>query len=86
MENLYEIAKEKGYSGEEKLELLQSWIRKTYFLHPEIYFSKFHKVWFINNFFINVKKGKSTPFKNHVEEKYDTYEEALEKALFKLLT
>ena len=86
MENLYQIAKEKGYSREEQLEILQSWIRTTHFLHPEIYFSKFHKKWFINNFFINIKKGKSIPFKNYNNESYDTYEEALKNALLELLT
>lgn len=85
MENLYEIAREKGYSGEESLEKLQSWIRQKHYLHPEIYFSKFHKVWFVNNFFINVKKGKSIPWKEYYDNKFDSYEEAMKLALRELL-
>ena len=85
MEKIYNIAKEKGYSGEESLEHLQSWIRKNYHLHPEIYFSKFHKVWSVNNFFINIKKGKSIAWKEFKENKSDTYEESLELALRELL-
>jgi hypothetical protein len=85
MEELYKKAIEKGYSGNKSLEEIQSWIRHTYFLHPEIYFSKFHKHWYVNNFFINVKKAKSLPFKDFVDIPLDTYEAALELALIKLL-
>lgn len=79
MEELFKLAKEKGYDGPDSLHL-QEWFRRKHNLHPEIFFSKFTKKWAVNSFFINLKKAKTVKW-DYTSEAFFDYDDALLLAL-----
>jgi len=85
MKELLELAKLKGYDGEDKTSDIQEWLRTKKGLHPEIFFSTYHEKWQINNFFIDVRKNKKIDRKNTKVILYVSYEEAREAILKELL-
>lgn len=85
MKELLELAKLKGYDGEDKTSDIQEWLRTKKGLHPEIFFSTYHEKWQINNFFIDVRKNKKIDRKNNKVILYASYEEAREAILKELL-
>lgn len=86
MKELLELAKLKGYEGENKASDIQEWLRTKKGLHPEVFFSTYHEKWQINNFFIDVKKNKKIDRKNTKVVLYVSYEEAREAILKELLS
>lgn len=78
-----ELAFEKGYKGTSLYDL-EDWIRKTSFLHAEIFYSMFHHKFAINNYFIDLAHGKKIDW-NYTSKNYETYDEALLVKLYNLL-
>lgn len=68
---------------------LADWIEEKHNLRAELFYSMFHKKWQVNNYFVDVKKGKKVYPKTEIKGKFDSYEEARRAALielFKLIT
>jgi hypothetical protein len=63
---------------------LQEWIRNKFGLHAEIFYSMFHKKWSVNNYFIDISKGKKVEWP-YTFKMYDTHDGALVVALYHLL-
>lgn len=82
--SIFELAKEKGYQGEEKLQEIEIWIRNKKHIHCEIFFSMFHKKWSLNNYLIDLKKLKKIEFDSKTIF-YEEYDDALEKAIEEML-
>jgi hypothetical protein len=81
----YDLLREKGYSGPESLYEVRAWIRKKYNLHLELFFSIYHKTWSVNNYIIDLKKGKRAPY-TYTCKSFDNYEDALLFSLQLILT
>lgn len=82
--SIFELAKSKGYLGENNVSLLSDWIRNKYNLHSEIFFSFYHGQWYINNYTIDLKKKKKIERELKVHH-FDSYELALTKAVDEML-
>lgn len=63
---------------------LEDWIESQHNLRAELFFSMFHKQWYINNYFVNTKKGKKVYPKREIKEKFPSYALAREAALIEL--
>ena len=83
-EDVLSMAKAKGYPGIESMYELQAWIRKTFGLHAEIFYSMFHKKFSINNYFVNVTKGDKVSW-DYKSTNYESYDDALLIALYNML-
>lgn len=84
MEDIYKIASDKGYEGDNTLPSLEWWLRDKKKIHCEIFFSMFHKKWAINGYFIDLKKLKKIEH-SAKDIKFDTYIEALEYSIEQML-
>ena len=84
--DIFDISKNKGYTGEDSIYLIQVWIRNIHHLHGEVFYSIFHKKWGINNFFVNIVKGDRIPWENYKSVNYDSYDDALVILLYNLLS
>ena len=74
----------KGYLGENCLSSIELWLRDIKQIHCEIFFSMFHKKWFINNYFIDLKKLKKIEH-GLKETRFESYNDALEFAIQQML-
>ena len=63
---------------------LADWIEEKHFLRAELFYSMFHKQWYVNNYFVNTKKGKKVYPKREIKEKFASYALARETALIEL--
>jgi hypothetical protein len=84
MKEIFKLAKEKGYKGENSLFLIQEWVLEEHNLFIEIFFSMFHKKWSINNYALDTKKRKKINI-SATSTFYNDYKETLGKALLILL-
>ena len=76
---------EKGYLGDNSLSSIEWWLRDVKHIHCEIFFSMFHKKWFINNYLIDLKKQKKIEL-NLKEVKFESYPDALEFAIEQMVS
>lgn len=83
-EEVLTMAKDKGYPGIESMYELQAWVRVKFSLHPEIFYSMFHKKFSINNYFVNVAKGSKVNW-DYKPINYESYDDALLVALYNML-
>lgn len=83
-EDIYSLAKSKGYTDNDSIYEIQAWIRKKFGIHAEIFYSMFHKKFSINNYFVDVVNGKKIEW-NYTSKNYDSHDDALIFALFNIL-
>ena len=84
MKEVFIIAKEKGYTGDNSLVSLEWWLRLKKLIHCEIFYSTFHKSWYINNYFLDLKKMKRIDH-DLPSKKFENYTDALEYAITEML-
>ena len=84
LQDVLQLAKDKGYTGEEYLCFIQDWIRNNHGLHGEIFYSLYHKKWSINNYFVNIIKGERISW-DYKSINYDTYNDTLLVLIYNLL-
>lgn len=78
------LAKELGYDNLDSMHLIEAWIRSKFSIHGEIFYSMFHKKFSINNYFIDLSKGKKVEW-DYKAAQYDTHIEALVVMLYNML-
>lgn len=82
---VFELSKEKGYNGEDKLSLIEDWLRDKHKLHSEIFYSFFHNKWSVNGYFIHISDKVTKIERNAKMIQYFTYKEALSQAIYEML-
>lgn len=83
-EDVLSLAKELGYTDIDSMYVIEGWIRIKFSLHGEIFYSMFHKKFSINNYFIDLSKGKKIEW-DYKSIQYDTHIEALIVMLYNML-
>ena len=81
---IFELAKTKGYTGTNSIVILEWWLREEKLLHWEIFFSMFHKMWYVNNYLIDLKKAKKIDYPNKIPQ-FETYPLALKFAVEEMI-
>jgi len=83
-EDIFLLAKQQGYTGIESLYEIQGWFLTKYHLYGEIFYSMFHKKFSINNYFIDLSKGKKIEW-DYKSIQYDSHIDALVDMLYNML-
>jgi hypothetical protein len=83
--DIFNLAKLKGYEGENKIQDIQEWLRIKKYIHPEIFFSTYHSKFQINNFFVDVKKNKKINRKETRIQMFTSFEDARDCAIEEIL-
>ena len=81
---IYELARTKGYTEANSIVILEWWLRDVKNVHWEIFFSMFHKKWSVNNYFIDLKKEKKVEYNEKIPQ-FDTYPLALKFAVEEMI-
>lgn len=63
---------------------LEDWLEEKHHLRAEIVFSMFDKKWFVNNYFVDTKKGKKVYPKDEIKFRSFVRKEVQEVALIEL--
>jgi len=83
-EHVLSLAKELGYTDINSMYVIEGWIRTKFSLHGEIFYSMFHKKFSINNYFIDLSKGKKIEW-DYKSIQYDSHIDALVDMLYNML-